>query len=93
MIAITVWQTDEKVIVEVKDNGEGIEPEKITDLLTLVSARDDHVGHSTGIGLTNVIRRLQLFYQTTHVVEIESQIGQSTTIRLLLPKLFEGDKG
>ncbi len=92
IIAITVRQTAEHVIVEVRDNGEGIEPGKIIDLLSLAAVRDDHVGHSTGIGLTNVIRRLQLFYQTTHVVEIESDRGQWTTVRLLLPKMIEGDK-
>ncbi|WP_342504833.1 sensor histidine kinase [Sporosarcina sp. FSL K6-2383] len=91
MIAITVRQIVDQVIVEVKDNGGGIEPGKIADLLSPVAVRDDHVGHSTGIGLANVIRRLQLFYQTKHVVEIESEKGQWTMVRLLLPKMFEGD--
>ncbi|WP_318615622.1 sensor histidine kinase [Sporosarcina sp. YIM B06819] len=92
VIAITVRQTAKNVIVEVKDNGEGIELDKIEDLLTLAAVRDDHVGHSTGIGLTNVIRRLQLFYQTTYVVEIESEKGQWTTVRLLIPKMIGGEK-
>ena len=87
VIAIDIWQTEKNVVVEVRDNGEGIEHDKIEDLLSLNAVRDDHVGHSTGIGLTNVIRRLQLFYQTVNVVEIESEKGQWTTVRLLLPKM------
>ncbi|MBO1910515.1 hypothetical protein J4G37_37725, partial [Microvirga sp. 3-52] len=59
---------------------------KIESLLSSSSVRDEHVGHSTGIGLTNVMRRLQLFYKKDNVVEIESEKGQWTTIRLSLPK-------
>ena len=48
-------------------------------------------GHSTGIGMRNVIRRLQLFYGMQDVVEIESAVGKGTTVRLLLP-MTKGDE-
>lgn len=86
IISIRIEQTEESVIIEVSDDGEGIEQEKIEALLSLTTDRDDHIGHSTGIGLTNVIRRLQLFYKKSNVVEIESEKGQWTTVRLILPK-------
>lgn len=85
-ITIEVKQTEEDIIVEVSDDGEGIAKLKIEQLLLLGKIQDDHVGHSTGIGLTNVIRRLQLFYKKSDVVEIASEEGQWTTIRLRLPK-------
>ncbi len=85
-ITIQVKQTQNEVIVEVSDDGEGMSGVEIQRLLSLVERKEDHVGHSTGIGLTNVIRRLQLFYQKSDVVEIESEVGQWTTIRLFLPK-------
>lgn len=90
VISIQIKQSEDSVIVEVSDDGEGIEPSKIEQLLSLSTVKDDHVGHSTGIGLTNVIRRLQLFYKTNNVVEIESEIGKWTTVRLRLPKKIEG---
>ncbi|MCZ2258483.1 sensor histidine kinase [Sporosarcina sp. G11-34] len=90
IISIKIEQTDEFVVIEVSDDGEGIDKEKIEQLLSLSTVKDDHVGHSTGIGLTNVIRRLQLYYQMKNVVEIESEKGQWTTIRLLLPKSGKG---
>lgn len=90
-ISLQVNQTDKHVIIEVSDDGEGIEEEEMEALMSLSLEKDDHVGHSTGIGLTNVIRRLQLFYRTNHVVEIESEKGEWTTIRLILPKKFRGD--
>ena len=64
VISIRIGQTEESVVIEVSDDGEGIDQEKIESLLSLSPVRDEHVGHSTGIGLTNVIRRLQLFYKT-----------------------------
>lgn len=90
-IAIKIKQTDEQVIIEVHDDGKGIAQEKIADLMSFSTEGDDHVGHSTGIGLTNVMRRLQLFYRTPNIVEIESEEGQWTTIRLRLPKNTEED--
>lgn len=85
VIALHIYQADEKVLVEVKDDGVGMAQDQIDRLLTSTNDSNQHVGHSTGIGLTNVIRRLELFYQEKHVVEIESEINFGTMIRLVLP--------
>src|SRR5699024_9876212 len=84
VISIRIFVTDEAVVVEVIDDGVGMPEETIRQILSLTERNDEHVGHSTGIGLTNVIRRLQIFYQTHHVVEIDSEQGKGTTVRLLL---------
>ncbi|MCM3785006.1 histidine kinase [Neobacillus mesonae] len=51
--------------------------------------RTEHLSHSPpstgGIGLTNVLKRLRLYYQREDVMDIESSPGQGTTIRLKLP--------
>ncbi|WP_138419500.1 sensor histidine kinase [Aquibacillus sediminis] len=86
-LAITINQTEEHVVVEVNDNGIGMTEEQVNRILSLSKPEDEeHVGHSTGLGMTNVIRRLQLFYQQEDVIEIDSQVGQGSSIRLLLPK-------
>lgn len=85
-IKITIKQDEKSVIIEVRDDGEGMEEERIDQLLHYPNEQEASAGHSTGIGLMNVIRRIQLFYRATDVVEIESEKGAWTTIRLLIPK-------
>src|SRR5690625_180034 len=91
-ISLVIDESEEHVFVDIHDNGEGMTEEKIASLLLFREKKADHVGHSTGIGLANVIRRLQLFYQQDHVVEIESEVGKGTKIRLILPRrLIRGE--
>src|SRR5690625_1022256 len=85
-ISLHIEQTNKYIIVDVIDDGLGMEKERLERLKLFNQEKVDHVGHSTGIGLTNVIRRLQLFYNKNHVAEIESEKGRGTKIRLLLPK-------
>lgn len=74
-----------EVWIEIEDNGKGMSQEKRLQLLdgAIIPAE----GHSTGIGFTNVVKRLQLFYGKEDVVTIESEIGQGTKIILKLPKI------
>ncbi|MGP4038833.1 histidine kinase [Gracilibacillus sp. D59] len=83
-ISIRIQTNHSGVIVEVADNGAGMTEEKRRQLLQTTAENDQHVGHMTGIGLVNVIKRLQMFYQTEGVMEIDSSLGNGTIIRLYL---------
>lgn len=83
-ISLVIYRKSTDVVVEIRDDGVGMEQEKIDEIISLTKQKE-HVGHSTGIGLTNVIRRLQLFFRKEHIIEMESVPGQGTMIRLLLP--------
>lgn len=85
-IALHIAPYSDRVLVEVTDDGVGMTEERRREILTLAKEPDSHTGHSTGIGLTNVIRRLQLFYQEENIVEIISEQNRGTTIRLMLPR-------
>lgn len=87
-IRLSVRQLGDVVIVEVKDNGAGMAEEKIRKYLSMDAGRpsDAHTGHTTGLGLENVIRRLQLFYGKKEVINISSKLGEGTTVQLFLPK-------
>ncbi|TXK85178.1 sensor histidine kinase [Paenibacillus sp. N3.4] len=73
------------VIVQVQDTGPGMESEQINRLLSQPE-HSSYKGHSTGIGIWNVIHRLQLFYGVEEIIHIESQIGIGTCITLKLPR-------
>ncbi|WP_053218524.1 sensor histidine kinase [Virgibacillus senegalensis] len=88
-IKLFIYQQEKEIIVEIADNGKGMTSDKISSILNFSKEKPEgHIGHSTGLGVTNVIRRLQLFYRTEHVIEIDSQPGKGTQIKLLLPKQF-----
>lgn len=91
VISVHIYQTNKQIIVEVKDNGVGMSSEKVHQILSMIT-EGENIGHSTGLGLRNVIRRLQIFYQTKRVVDIQSEKGIGTSIRLLIPKIdIEGE--
>ena len=88
-ISVRVKDFSEYVQIEVEDTGKGMNQATVDAILSDEESllnRDKKGGHSTGLGLKNVIRRLQLFYQRKEVVEIETVPEKGTTIRLLLPK-------
>ncbi|HET7627598.1 MAG TPA: sensor histidine kinase [Bacillales bacterium] len=47
-------------------------------------------GHSTGLGVHNVMKRLALFYRKEGLLDIQSAVGQGTTVRLRLPEITGG---
>ncbi|HEX7066378.1 MAG TPA: sensor histidine kinase, partial [Bacillales bacterium] len=75
------------VIIEVTDNGVGMEKETLYRLLDPAgeSGSEDRKGHSTGLGVKNVIKRLELFYGKSGLVDIESEEGKGTKVTLLIP--------
>ncbi|MFF2094544.1 sensor histidine kinase [Paenibacillus sp. NPDC058174] len=75
----------DSVIVEIEDEGMGMRQERIAQILEeRESDRQD--GHSTGIGFSNVVRRLRLFYNREDVIAIESTEGRGTKVTLKLLK-------
>ncbi|SDX95813.1 Histidine kinase-, DNA gyrase B-, and HSP90-like ATPase [Evansella caseinilytica] len=84
MIAFRVKDQQDIVLIEIEDDGPGMSDQKAKQLLEgLIVPKE---GHSTGIGFTNVIKRLRIFYGRDDLVNIESEIGQGTKISLLIPK-------
>lgn len=77
-------------IVSITDNGMGMDPHIIQQIKDRKEVRSiSKKRDSTGLGLSNVIRRLELFYQRSDVIQMESKAGKGTTIML---KLEDGNK-
>lgn len=81
----------ERVTIEIEDDGMGMTEDKIEQILQekLVQTK----GHSTGIGFSNVVKRLRLFYGYEDVIDIESRIGHGTKVVLKIQKgVVKNDK-
>ena len=84
VISIRVIDMNEYVRILIKDDGNGMSEEKITQILMERQVQTE--GHSTGIGFSNVVKRLRLFYEREDVISIESTIGSGTAVLLKIPK-------
>lgn len=80
-----IQEVGDEVWVEIEDDGCGIDVEKQRQLLAQEVVSKE--GHSTGIGFSNVLKRLHLFYGCENLVEIDSALGKGTKITLKLPKV------
>ena len=87
-----VW-TNKSVFTEtVSDNGVGISRQKIDEILNDRVQSDSEDKDSNGIGVSNVISRLRLFYKREDVVEITSA-GEDcgTEVALYIPYDFDAE--
>ena len=91
-VRIHVADMADVVQISVSDNGAGMEPDIISDIFNRTREEPGEAGgvkrhgHSTGIGLTNVIQRLRLHTGRQDVLHIESIIGAGTTVTVVMPK-------
>ncbi|KKI89745.1 histidine kinase [Bacillus sp. SA1-12] len=87
IISLAIYHDNKDVIIEVSDNGIGMDEDRKNQILSKIEddLHEAHSGHSTGIGLRNVIKRLNLVYKRTDVLTIHSEKNKGTTIRIKLP--------
>lgn len=86
LLSVRLWSGE--ILVEVEDNGEGMTEGQVAALLSLRNGENLQRKHVTGIGISNVIERLQLYYnkpEIRDVIEIESTLGHGTKVTLKIP--------
>ncbi|WP_400246151.1 sensor histidine kinase [Niallia sp. JL1B1071] len=93
-ITLSIYEKNEKIWIEVRDNGVGMDQETIDRLMDLREDREKSVakkgsGHSTGIGMSNVIKRIKLFDKESQV-KIRSSLGEGTSVIISLNKHGKG---
>ena len=78
---------DNRIIIKVIDDGIGINKNMINNLLESETDNTNNItSHITGIGINNVHKRIQHYFGQTYGLEILSEIGKGTEIRINLPK-------
>ncbi|PNQ84734.1 sensor histidine kinase [Paenibacillus polymyxa] len=90
IITLTLSRAGEDVQIVISDNGKGMTEETRLSVLRLEGGAES--SSSTGLGMQNVFRRLQLFYEKEGMVEIRSHIGLGTTITIRIPVKKESEQ-
>lgn len=92
-ILLSVHRESRHLQIVVSDNGQGMTPETIHAILEGRLSHEQTGKDSTGIALSNVIHRLQLYYNRENLLRIESEgIGKGTRITILLPLDQKGEE-
>ena len=82
-ITITVRRSADGIRVQVTDNGRGISPRRIKEIIGKSYIEEER---GRQIGLSNVQSRLYYLYGQRECLYIESVEGEGTTITLLFPQ-------
>jgi two-component system sensor histidine kinase YesM len=87
VITVRARQKDEdKVLLEVEDNGIGCTPYQLAQIQAkLVDDSDEIKFEKTGIGLENVNKRIKLYYGKQYGLSISSQYLTGTQVTLVIP--------
>ena len=85
-ILINTEEIDGKRImnISVKDNGSGIDEEKLEELNNNLKEKNDDID-STHIGIVNVNSRIKLFYGKEYGLSIKSDFGEGTIVTITIP--------
>lgn len=83
-IEISAFEDEGKLIIDVSDNGLGIDTERLTVLNSMLKNMENP-GSTESIGLGNVNSRMKIFYGQEFGVIAMSIPKEKTTIRIILP--------
>ena len=92
MLQLRIHALERELQIEVADDGVGISAERLQE----VSRFDGCLSRGTsgtGIGLHNVHRRIQATFGANYGLQLSSQLGQGTVVRIRMPLVHrsEGD--
>ncbi len=78
----------ETLVLAIFDDGDGMEAEQLLAINNILNSKTNESNH---IGLFNVHRRIQLMYGGDYGIDINSQKGEGTVVRITLPIYRRGD--
>lgn len=84
IIIISVSKQDQFAAISIKDNGKGMEEEKI---IRILNNEKPTAGKSdtTGLGVSNVKHRLELYFNRNDLMNIVSEKGKGTEVTIFIP--------
>ncbi|MCL6602824.1 MAG: sensor histidine kinase [Paenibacillus sp.] len=95
LLEISGEVSGDMILLTVKDNGMGMEDEKLRMIMNSLSAKHGLIGQYQdrilNIGLANVNNRVKLKYGNEYGIIIESEIGYGTEIVIMMPAGSDSD--
>ncbi|AYC30519.1 sensor histidine kinase [Paenisporosarcina cavernae] len=86
-ISISIQPIENEIAIEVADNGEGINEER----LKTIGVKEVESIEGTGLGLFNVNRRLTMTFGERAALHFDSTVGKGTTVHFRIPHVKEGE--
>lgn len=81
LIEVIARQKNGQIFISVRDNGLGIDENKLVQIRNHLS----HSNESFGLGLANVHQRLQIYYGKQYGVSIQSELDYGTEVTIHFP--------
>lgn len=89
-IELSVFRQDDMICVSIWDNGAGMEPERIEQVLHGEIREVDLKANSNGVGMKNVMERLRLYFHDEAKLEILSEgRDKGTEVLITIPGGWE----
>lgn len=88
MVTIRAYSEENEVVIQVTDDGIGMDKETLDGIFTKSKASEG----KNGVGVYNVHERLRLYYGEDCGLCFESQPGKGTTVTIRIPRVLEGQE-
>lgn len=85
LVEVNGYIEDNKLILQCFDDGAGMDSETLDEMKKIIGQSINRSNHS---GLYNIHRRVQLRYGEGYGIQIESELGSGTCLKVLLPVKF-----
>ena len=82
IIIIKGFETETGILIQVIDNGIGMDEETLSHIFD----KKEKSGKNNGVAVENVNRRLKLHYGEEYGLKYESKVNVGTTVSIILPK-------
>lgn len=89
-IHLNVKTSEDSILIEVIDNGKGMDSSCINNIIYWEQEENTSQKQLTGIGINNVLQRLQILFNITDnqkLISIESKLGYGTKVTLKIPRV------
>ncbi|MFB5760607.1 sensor histidine kinase [Paenibacillus medicaginis] len=85
-LEVSIKRSGAGVLIRIRDNGAGMNPERLSKLRSkLAAGTDGHWASGKSIGLINVAARIRMYFGPMYGISISSEQGKGTDVCIRIP--------